>query len=82
MNTSPASSLHPQALTVEALAAALRPVAAMWFTKGEVLALEALIQLASQGEFATNEVAALSRVVDEYAELLRDSEAARLPSPR
>ena len=73
---------HPQALIVEVLAAALRPVAAMWFTKGEVLALEALIQLASQGEFATNEVAALNRVVDEYAELLRDSEAARLPSPR
>ena len=41
---------HPQALTVEAVAAALRPVAAMWFTKGEVLALEDLIRLARVGE--------------------------------
>ena len=62
---------HPQALTVEALAAALRPVAAMWFTKGEVLALEALIQLASQAELLRAQNRVLHRTCEQYATMAR-----------
>ena len=62
---------HPQALTVEALAAALRPVAAMWFTKGEVLALEALIRLAAQAELLRAQNRVLLLTCEQYATMAR-----------
>ena len=64
-------SPHPQALTVEALAAALRPVAAMWFTKGECLALEALIGLAAQAELRKTQNKVLQLTCEQYATMAR-----------
>ena len=71
MTTSPASSPHPQALTVEALASVLRPVAAMWFTKGEVLTLEELIRLAAETELLRAQNKVLHLTCEQYATMAR-----------